>query len=92
MATAVISATEGMHYLHHILPFFNVNIATLLLLALFLGLTISGISESNCSLGNIYFHLISMVLLVIFVEFLFHRNGFSILSRKLEFTYKSGDS
>ncbi len=46
MATAVISASEGMHYLHHIFPSFNVIWATFFLLLFFLGITILGISES----------------------------------------------
>lgn len=91
MATAVISATEGMHYLHHILPFFNVNIATLLLLALFLGLTISGISESAIvALVIFIFHLISMVLLVIFCGIFISQNGFSIFLENWNLPIKSG--
>src|SRR5690606_18640004 len=46
MATAVISATEGMHYLHNIIHAVPVFWATIGLLTFFLVLTIMGISES----------------------------------------------
>lgn len=65
MATAVISSSEAMHYLHHILPYFNVNIATFVLLLIFLGLTILGISESAVVALIIFlFHLATMGLLI----------------------------
>lgn len=65
MATAVISSSEAMHYLHHILPYFNVNIATFVLLLMFLGLTILGISESAVvALVIFIFHLATMGLLI----------------------------
>lgn len=91
MATAVISATEGMHYLHHIIPHFNVNIATLLLLLLFLGLTISGISESAIVALIIFvFHLISMAVLIIFSIVFIINNGFSIFLENWNLPIKSG--
>ncbi|MBO9584592.1 MAG: APC family permease [Flavobacterium sp.] len=46
MATAVISASEGMHYLHGIFEGLNVTIATVVVLILFTGLAILGIGES----------------------------------------------
>ncbi|MBW1658362.1 APC family permease [Flavobacterium quisquiliarum] len=46
MATAVISASEGMHYLHGIFEGLNVTIATVVVLVLFTGLAILGIGES----------------------------------------------
>lgn len=47
VATAVISATTGMNYLHSIFPHFSVIVATMVLLTIFLLLTIAGISESS---------------------------------------------
>ena len=44
MATAVISANEGIHYLHHLIPSMPIILATIGLL--FLLLTIGGITES----------------------------------------------
>jgi len=65
MVTAVISASEGMHYLHSIFPVINVFIATIVLLALFLILVISGISESAVVATVIFvFHLTTMLFLI----------------------------
>ena len=65
MATAVISASEAMHYLHtlwHGLPIIG---ATLGLLGLFLALTIMGISESaKVAVAIFIVHLVSLTLLV----------------------------
>ena len=46
MATAVLSASEAMHYLHSVFPFIPVISATMAILTIFLFLTIGGISES----------------------------------------------
>ena len=46
MATAVISANEAIHYLHHLIPAIPIIIATIILLSLFGVLTIGGVSES----------------------------------------------
>lgn len=79
MATAVISASEAMHYLHTLIPSLPVIIATVALLTTFLLLTISGISESAIVATVIFiFHLSSMALLILsgiwFVSF----NGLEI--------------
>ncbi len=80
MATAVISASEGMHYLHHIFPNFDVLWATFGLLLLFLGLTILGISESAIvALVIFIFHLVSMLVLVIFCGIFIANNGWDLL-------------
>lgn len=64
IATAVISANEAMHYLHHILPTTPVILATVLLLGIFAFLNIIGISESaNVALGIFIFHLTSLTAL-----------------------------
>lgn len=46
VATAVISASEAMHYAHNLFPDFSVTIATVLLLAIFAVLNLIGIGES----------------------------------------------
>ncbi|PID94996.1 MAG: amino acid permease [Bacteroidales bacterium] len=80
MATAVISASEGMHYLHHIIPYFDVNIATFFLLLVFLGLTILGISESAVVAFVIFiFHMVCMVALVVFCSIFIANNGLGYL-------------
>ncbi len=80
MATAVISASEGMHYLHHVFPFFDVNWATFFLLLLFLGLTILGISESAVVAFVIFiFHMLCMISLVFFCGIFISKNGLHFL-------------
>lgn len=80
MATAVISASEGMHYLHHIFPVFDVNWATFFLLLLFLGLTILGFSESAVVAFVIFvFHMVSMLVLVISCTVFLFNNGLHFL-------------
>ena len=65
MATAVISASEAMHYLHTLIPMLPVVLATVGLLLFFLLLTIGGISESAIVATVIFlFHLFSMALLI----------------------------
>jgi amino acid transporter len=79
MATAVISASEGMHYLHALVPALPVTAATICLLALFMGLTILGIGESAVVAVFIFlFHLLSLVLLSGAVFYYLFRHGFSI--------------
>ncbi len=64
MATAVISASEAMHYMHNIIPAMPVNAATICVLALFMGLTILGIGESAMVAVIIFvFHICSLILL-----------------------------
>ncbi len=65
MATAVISASEAMHYLHTLVPALPIILATVGLLTFFLMLTIGGISESAIVATVIFiFHLASMALLI----------------------------
>ena len=47
MATAVISASDTMHYLPGIIPSLPVIVATVLLLAIFLEITVIGVGESS---------------------------------------------
>src|SRR6185437_2173175 len=65
MATAVLSASEAMKYLHSIFPVFPVIVATMVLLFLFLTLTISGIGESSIVAVIIFITHLSVLLLLI---------------------------
>lgn len=79
MATAVISASEAMHYLHGIIPSLPVIFATIFLLAVFLGITIMGIGESSIVAQVIFlFHLFSLVLLAGAVILFLFQNGLHI--------------
>lgn len=65
MATAVISSNEAMHYLHSMWSGLPIIGATVGLLALFMVLSIVGITESSkVAIGIFLFHLASMVLLM----------------------------
>jgi len=84
MATAVISASEAMHYVHSIVPSLPVMTATIVLLGLFMTLTIVGISESAVVAIVIFVvHLLSLtILLVVGGVFLFG-HGLETLSVNL---------
>jgi amino acid transporter len=65
MATAVLSASEAMHYLHSVFPVFPVIIATMVLLTIFLLLTIGGMSESaTVSIVIFITHLAVLAILI----------------------------
>lgn len=79
MATAVISANEAIHYLHHVIPAMPIIAATIGLLSLFALLTIGGITESaKVAIGIFLFHLSSLVLLSGFIIFFLINNGIGI--------------
>lgn len=64
MATAVISASEAMHYAHGLWSGLPVIPATVALLAAFMGLTILGIGESSRAAVAIFItHLLSLTVL-----------------------------
>ncbi len=66
MATAVISALEGMHYVHNLWDGINIPMATVSLLAFFMVLTIIGITESAAvAIGIFITHLTTLTLLVV---------------------------
>ena len=91
MATAVISASEAMHYLHHSVSSLNVNYSTLALLFLFLCLTIMGISESAVvALVIFIFHLAAMVLLIGSAIFFVATNGTEVLHNNFSLPVKGG--
>ncbi len=76
MATAVISASEAMHYLHEIIHCLPVKYATAGLLFIFLCLTILGISESAIvALVIFLFHLSAMLLLVMGAVIFISKHG-----------------
>jgi amino acid transporter len=77
MATAVISATEAMHYAHALWSGLNVFVATIVLLGVFMLLTIVGIQESSrVAVGIFLLHLTSLTFLVIVIVIYLLRNGF----------------
>ena len=64
IATAVISASEAMHYLHSMVSSFNVVWATVALLGVFAVLNLVGITESaNVALGIFVFHIVTLIIL-----------------------------
>ena len=91
MATAVISASEGMHYLHTILPFFSVQTATIALLAFFMVLSIIGITESAVlAIGIFIFHLTTLVILLTAGGFFLFQNGLGVLHINLSTPTEGG--
>lgn len=76
MTTAVISATEAMHYLHTIFSGINILVAAAVVLILFTLLAIIGIGESAIVAVCIFvFHLVALILLVVFSCFFIFSNG-----------------
>jgi len=81
MATAVISASEAMHYLHTLWHGLPIILATVLLLGFFLMLTILGISESAVvAVGIFLLHLFSLTLLVGVTGWYLFTHGLSTLT------------
>lgn len=80
MATAVISASEAMHYLHTIIHSLPLISATVILLAVFMGITILGIGESSVVAMCIFiFHLVSLVTLAGAIFYFLLNNGLATL-------------
>ncbi|MCB0471424.1 MAG: APC family permease [Flavobacteriaceae bacterium] len=76
MATAVISANEAIHYLHHLIPAMHIILGTVVLLGFFALLTIGGITESaKVAIAIFLFHLVSLVILSGFIIFYLINNG-----------------
>jgi amino acid transporter len=91
MATAVISANEAIHYLHHLVPAIPIIIATIVLLSFFGVLAIGGVSESaKVAIGIFLFHLASFVLLSGFITYFLLNNGISIFIENWHFPTKGG--
>ncbi len=77
MATAVISALEGMHYVHNLWHGLDVMMGTIALLAFFMVLTTIGITESAVVAIVIFItHLTTLTLLLIVgIGFVFSNGG-----------------
>jgi amino acid transporter len=64
IATAVISASEAMHYAHHLWHDINITLATITLLGFFAFLNLIGITESaKVALAIFIFHIFTLILL-----------------------------
>ena len=91
MATAVISAGEAMHYLHNIINGLPIELATIGLLALFMGLAIIGMGESaKVAVGIFLFHLVSLTLLVVTGVIFIVNNGTDILHQNYQLPAQGG--
>jgi len=91
MATAVISANEAMHYLHHLIPSMSVIIATIVLLGIFAALTIGGITESaKVAIAIFIFHLTSLLILIIFIGFYLSQHGFEVFFQNQDAPLREG--
>ncbi len=76
MATAVISASEAMHYLQGIFPYLNITLATIVVLLAFTGLAILGIRESAFVAVIIFIiHLATLTVLVVASGWFLLNNG-----------------
>ena len=91
MATAVISANEAIHYLHHLIPATPIMIATISLLGVFAVLVIGGISESaKVATGIFIFHLSSLAVLSGFTVFYLINNGVPVFFDNWHLPLKGG--
>ncbi len=91
MATAVISANEAMHYAHTLLGNLPIIIATIVLLAIFMGLTIMGITESSkVAIAIFLFHLLSLILLSTFVGIYLVNTGWDVFTANFGLPVKGG--
>ena len=91
MATAVISASEAMHYANTLWQSLPVIEATIVLMALFMVLTIIGIGESSKVAVVIFItHLVSLTLLVCAVGIYVAQNGFGVLETNYQVPVRGG--
>ncbi len=91
MATAVISANEAVHYAHSMITSLPIIASTIVLLALFMGLSIIGIGESSKVAVFIFiFHLVSLILLSFFSGLFLFNNGFEVFSANFHLPPKEG--
>ncbi len=91
MATAVISAYEAMFYLHDIVSGLPLIIATVCLLAIFMGLAIIGIGESaKVAVVIFIIHISSLLLLVLICSWFLFNHGFEVFNVNWHFPIKSG--
>lgn len=81
MATAVISASEAMHYLHDIFSSINIIWSTAILVTLFMLLVMSGISESSVVAIVIFLlHITAMVTLIASGAWYVSQHGLQVAS------------
>ena len=91
MATAVISASEGMHYVHSLWSAWPITIATIVILVSFMLLTIVGIGESSLVATIIFiFHLVSLIALSSFCAYFIFNNGLDILTENFNRPIEGG--
>ncbi len=89
MATAVISASEAMHYLHQLVANISIFWSTVILLFLFMMLIMLGIKESSSVAIFIFIvHLFSMLLLIGFAVWFVVNNGSYILQTNFKVPVK----
>jgi amino acid transporter len=106
MATAVISGSEGMHYLadivhalHHPTPFplnyifpTYVELTTVVLLTAFALLVINGISESaKVAIAIFIFHIFSLILLTSAIFYYLFTHGLEILHENQNYLPQGGN-
>jgi amino acid transporter len=85
MATAVISASEAMHYVQSLWSGLPIIPATIALLAVFMILTIVGITESAIVAVVIFIvHIVTLILLIVVGGGFLLTNGLSILFENLQ--------
>ena len=91
MATAVISASEAMHYVHALVPGFTVIPATIGLLAAFMVLSIIGITESSKVAILIFItHMVTLTILAAAGLLCLSQEGTGILTANLTCPQKGG--
>lgn len=91
MVTAVISASEAMHYLQGLFTGLHVFIATIVLLSVFLGLVIAGVTESAVVATIIFIaHIGTMLLLIASGGWFIFKNGLHIASLNFHAPVKGG--
>jgi len=91
MTTAVISASEAMHYANHLFNGLPIIVATVILLGIFMLLTIIGIGESSkVAVGIFIFHLTTLVVLVTLCGWYLINNGLEVFTANQSFPLKEG--
>lgn len=91
MATAVISSSEAIHYLHTLIHWIPIIPTTIVLLAVFMILSIIGIGESSkVATGIFIFHLLSLVLLSVTCFWFLIENGLGAFTHNFSLPVKGG--
>ncbi len=91
MATAVISASEAVKYVHSIFNGIPILPVTIGLLLAFMGLVILGIGESSkVAIAIFIFHLLSLTILCAFCVFFIFQNGTETLLSNFNTPVKGG--